>query len=60
MNAFVGLLSSIPSSMKLVAAFLVGAMLAFDMGGPVNKAAWFFSFSLLAPAYTTGTALWAS
>ena len=47
MNAFVGLLSSIPSSMKLVAAFLVGAMLAFDMGGPVNKAAWFFSFSLL-------------
>ena len=22
-------------------------MLAFDMGGPVNKAAWFFSFSLL-------------
>ena len=42
-----GLLSSIPSSMKLVAAFLVGAMLAFDMGGPVNKAAWFFSFSLL-------------
>lgn len=26
---------------------LVGAMLAFDMGGPVNKTAWFFCFSLL-------------
>ncbi|MCZ6192192.1 hypothetical protein O5161_26735, partial [Escherichia coli] len=29
------------------AAFLVGAMLAFDMGGPINKTAWFFCFSLL-------------
>ncbi|EHK7891152.1 hypothetical protein JI696_001217 [Escherichia coli] len=26
---------------------LVGAMLAFDMGGPINKTAWFFCFSLL-------------
>lgn len=47
MNALVTLLSSIPSELKLLAAFLVGCMLAFDMGGPVNKAAWFFSFSLV-------------
>ncbi|SUX76476.1 putative fructose-like permease EIIC subunit 2 [Citrobacter freundii] len=33
--------------MKMGAAFLVGAMLAFDMGGPINKTAWFFCFSLL-------------
>ncbi len=36
-----------PSSMKFAAAFLVGAMLAFDMGGPINKTALFFCFSLL-------------
>ena len=47
MNALVTMLTSIPSELKLLAAFLVGCMLAFDMGGPVNKAAWFFSFSLV-------------
>ncbi len=48
MNGLVVMLTSIPESAKLAGAFLVGAMLAFDMGGPVNKAAWFFSFSLVA------------
>lgn len=48
MQAMLTMLNSIPSSAKLAGAFLVGAMLAFDMGGPVNKAAWFFSFSLVA------------
>lgn len=48
MNGLVVMLSSIPEGAKLAGAFLVGAMLAFDMGGPVNKAAWFFSFSLVA------------
>ena len=33
--------------MKIAGGFLVGAMLAFDMGGPINKTAWFFGFSLL-------------
>ena len=47
MNMLVTMLTTIPSGAKLGAAFLVGAMLAFDMGGPVNKAAWFFSFSLV-------------
>ncbi len=41
--------------MKFAAAFLVGAMLAFDMGGPINKTAWFFCFSLLEKALMTGT-----
>lgn len=48
MNALVTMLTTIPEGAKLAGAFLVGAMLAFDMGGPVNKAAWFFSFSLVA------------
>lgn len=47
MSGLLHLLNTIPPSMKLGAAFLVGAMLAFDMGGPVNKTAWFFCFSLL-------------
>lgn len=47
MGGLLHLLNTIPPSMKLGAAFLVGAMLAFDMGGPVNKTAWFFCFSLL-------------
>lgn len=40
-------LRNIPTSMKLVGGFIVGCMLAFDMGGPINKTAWFFGFSLL-------------
>ena len=47
MDALVTMLKNVPPEAKLGAAFLVGAMLAFDMGGPVNKAAWFFSFSLV-------------
>ncbi|NTX71609.1 PTS fructose-like transporter subunit IIBC [Lelliottia amnigena] len=47
MGGLLHFLNTIPPSMKLGAAFLVGAMLAFDMGGPVNKTAWFFCFSLL-------------
>jgi fructose-specific PTS system IIC-like component len=47
MGGLLHFLNTIPPSMKLGAAFLVGAMLAFDMGGPINKTAWFFCFSLL-------------
>ncbi|SQC57073.1 EIIBCA-Man [Listeria newyorkensis] len=47
MDGMLHFLNTIPTEMKLAAAFLVGAMLAFDMGGPVNKTAWFFCFSLL-------------
>ncbi|EFT2765596.1 PTS transporter subunit EIIC [Escherichia coli] len=47
MGGLLHFLNTIPPSMKFAAAFLVGAMLAFDMGGPTNKTAWFFCFSLL-------------
>ncbi|MGL5700364.1 MAG: fructose PTS transporter subunit IIB [Kluyvera sp.] len=47
MGGLLHFLNTIPPSMKMGAAFLVGAMLAFDMGGPINKTAWFFCFSLL-------------
>ncbi|GBG94553.1 fructose-specific PTS system IIBC component [Ligilactobacillus salitolerans] len=47
MGALIKILNSIPTSMKIIGGFVAGCMLAFDMGGPVNKAAWFFGFSLL-------------
>ncbi|HBD9805871.1 TPA: PTS transporter subunit EIIC [Shigella sonnei] len=47
MGGLLHFLNTIPPSMKFAAAFLVGATLAFDMGGPINKTAWFFCFSLL-------------
>lgn len=47
MGGLLHFLNTIPPSMKFAAAFLVGAMLAFDMGGPINKTARFFCFSLL-------------
>ncbi len=39
MGGLLHFLNTIPPSMKFAAAFLVGAMLAFDMGGPINKTA---------------------
>lgn len=47
MSVLLAFLQNIPTSMKILGGFIVGAMLAFDMGGPINKTAWFFSFSLL-------------
>lgn len=48
MNGMLNFLNSVPAEFKLPLAFLIGAMLAFDMGGPINKIAWFFCFSLVA------------
>ncbi|EOY2162050.1 fructose PTS transporter subunit IIB [Escherichia coli] len=45
MGAYIA--SSIADKPAFAPAFLVGAMLAFDMGGPINKTAWFFCFLLL-------------
>ncbi len=47
MNAMLAFLNNMPPQYMIPTAFLVGAMLAFDMGGPVNKTAWLFCFSLL-------------
>jgi fructose-specific phosphotransferase system IIC component len=38
---------------KVVLAMLLGAMIAFDMGGPVNKAAFFFASGLIAQGNIT-------
>lgn len=47
MGAMLNFLNNMPPQYEIPTAFLVGAMLAFDMGGPVNKTAWLFCFSLL-------------
>lgn len=47
MGAMLSFLNNMPPQYQIPTAFLVGAMLAFDMGGPVNKTAWLFCFSLL-------------
>lgn len=46
MNLLVGGIASIPQEYTFILGFVVGAMMAIDMGGPINKA-----------AYVTGTAL---
>jgi fructose-specific phosphotransferase system IIC component len=38
---------------QVVLALVLGAMIAFDMGGPVNKAAFFFASGLIAQGNTT-------
>ncbi len=47
MASMLGFLNNMPPQYQIPTAFLVGAMLAFDMGGPINKTAWLFCFSLL-------------
>lgn len=41
-------LKSMQTGNAVVLALLLGAMIAFDMGGPVNKAAFFFASGLIA------------
>lgn len=48
MDGMLTFLNGVPPEFKIPLAFLIGAMLAFDMGGPINKIAWFFCFSLVA------------
>ncbi|MFV0246449.1 MAG: fructose-specific PTS transporter subunit EIIC [Mycoplasmatales bacterium] len=47
MSGMLSFLNNMPPSLMVPTAFLVGAMLAFDMGGPVNKTAWLFCFALI-------------
>ena len=46
--ALTGWLNGMQASSALVLGVLLGAMMAFDMGGPVNKAAYTFAVGLLA------------
>lgn len=43
-----GWLNALSTGNAVVLAMILGAMIAFDMGGPVNKAAFFFASGLIA------------
>lgn len=45
-------LTEMSSGNAVVLAMILGAMIAFDMGGPVNKAAFFFAVGLIAAGNT--------
>ncbi len=47
MDALTGWLKGLSSGNAVVLGLLLGAMMAFDMGGPVNKAAYTFAVGLL-------------
>lgn len=47
MTALHDWLNSIGTGNKVVLAIILGGMIAFDMGGPVNKAAFFFGTGLI-------------
>ena len=47
-------LSSLSGSSAVLLGFLVGGMMAVDMGGPVNKAAYVFGTGTLAATVTSG------
>jgi fructose-specific phosphotransferase system IIC component len=47
MTFLAGWLDSISGGNAVVLAMILGAMIAFDMGGPVNKAAFFFGAAMI-------------
>ncbi len=47
LNGLTGWLSGMQESSALLLGLLLGAMMAFDMGGPLNKAAYTFAVGLL-------------
>ncbi len=53
LNALTAWLQSMEQSSALALGLILGAMMAFDMGGPVNKAAYTFATGLLASQVTT-------
>ena len=46
-------LSSMGGSSKLILGFVLAAMMAIDMGGPFNKAAYVFGYGGKSPPATT-------
>ena len=48
MTAANGFLLSMSGGSKVLLAMLLGAMIAFDMGGPINKTAFFFGAAMIA------------
>ncbi|TCS83845.1 PTS fructose transporter subunit IIC [Tepidibacillus fermentans] len=47
MDALTGWLTSLSSANAVILGLILGAMMAFDMGGPVNKTAYTFAVGLL-------------
>ena len=47
MEGLNGWLGSMQGSSKIVLGIILGSMMAFDMGGPVNKTAYFFASGLI-------------
>lgn len=47
MNAATAVLRSMSTGNAIVLALLLGAMIAFDMGGPINKTAFFFGAAMI-------------
>lgn len=47
MTGLEGWLANLHTGNKVVLAMMLGAMIAFDMGGPVNKAAFFFGAGMI-------------
>ncbi|MBU0279061.1 fructose-specific PTS transporter subunit EIIC [Gemella sp. zg-1178] len=55
MEGLKGFIEGLNGSGKLLVGFVVGAMMAIDMGGPINKAAYVTGTGLLASAGTLGS-----
>ena len=47
MSAATGALKSMSTGNTVILAMLLGAMIAFDMGGPINKTAFFFGAAMI-------------
>lgn len=57
MTVSMDLLNNVPPEYKIPLGLLIGAMICFDMGGPINKIAWMFTFSLLSEGVYTWYAI---
>ena len=55
MNGLTNFLANVPRELGMVLGFLVGAMMAIDMGGPINKAAYVTGTALVTSAGATGS-----
>ena len=53
-NGLTNFLNSMSGSSKVLLGLIVGGMMAVDMGGPVNKAAYVFGVGTLAASQATG------
>jgi PTS system fructose-specific IIC component len=53
-NGLSNLLNSMGNSSKVVLGLVLGGMMAIDMGGPINKAAYVFGTAAIATAAKTG------